>query len=304
MVVSLPNPASPERESEPKIEEPIPRSGDFPGDEAVFGRMRSENFPVAARLLPRTVRRHLHALYGYFRLVDYAGDEAPGNRGALLDLLEVDLKRVYQGTARIPVLRRLQPTALECAIPFETLAKLIEANRRDQHVRRYETFEDLVDYCTLSANPVGEAVLHVFGRAEPELIGLSNRICTALQILEHCQDISEDLRQGRVYLPVADLKRFGCDEDELSRANASTKTRGLIRFEVARAGRILASGAPLVNRLSGMARLAVAGYVAGGRATTAAFPAARFDPLGNQVRPSKLRTFEEWGRLHMLGGSR
>src|SRR5699024_5817490 len=127
-------------------------------------RMRSENFPVASKLLPRSVRSHLHALYGYFRLVDYAGDEAPGDRDALLDLLDVDLRRVYQGTARIPVMRTLTSTVRECAIPFETLVKLIQANRQDQRVRRYDTFEELVGYCELSANPVGEAVLHVFNR--------------------------------------------------------------------------------------------------------------------------------------------
>ncbi|GAB2751729.1 squalene synthase HpnC [Salinifilum aidingensis] len=302
MVVSLPDPTTPNAEAEPSKE--LPRSGDFPRTAAVMGQMRSENFPVASRILPRTMQRHLHALYGYFRLVDYAGDDAPGDRGALLDLLEVDLKRAYQATARIPVMRTLQPTVHECGIPYDTLVKLIEANRQDQHVRRYDTFADLVDYCRLSANPVGEAVLHVFDRAEPELIRLSDRICTALQILEHCQDLAEDLRQDRVYLPASDLKRFHCEEHELTRATASTRLRGLVRFEVDRAHRVLDVGAALVNRLSGMARIAVAGYVAGGRATAAAFARAGYDPLGGDVRPSRTRTFAEWGRLYTMGGSR
>lgn len=301
MVLSLPDHALSGGDSEQPRD--VPRSSDFPRGEAVLSRMRSENFPVASRVLPRGVRRHLHALYGYFRLVDYAGDEAPGHRGALLDLLEVDLKRVYQGAARIPVLRTLAPTVRECAIPYDVLVKLIEANRQDQRVRRYETFDDLLDYCALSANPVGEAVLHVFGRAEPGLVALSDRICTALQVLEHCQDLGEDLRQDRIYLPVQDMRRFGCQEEDLATETAPTRLRGLVRFEVDRALRMLDSGAVLISKLPWMGRIAVAGYVAGGRATAAAFGAAGYDPLGVDVRPSKLRTFGEWGRLYVLGGS-
>ncbi|MEY8037797.1 squalene synthase HpnC [Saccharopolyspora cebuensis] len=281
-----------------------PRSADLPRGEAVLARMRTENFPVASRMLPQGVREHLHALYGYFRLIDYAGDEAPGPRAELLDLLENDLKRVYQGTARVPVLQALTPTVAECGIPFEVLVKLIEANRRDQRVLRCETFDELMDYCALSADPVGESVLHVFGRAEPALVAMSNRICSALQVLEHCQDIGEDLRQGRVYLPAEDLRRFGCTDEDLAADRASTRLRGLVRFEVRRARRMLDSGAPLISQLPNLGRIAVSGYVAGGRATAAAFARADFDPLGVDVRPSKARTFAEWARLYVLGGSR
>lgn len=301
MVLSLPDSAMSGGDSENS--DGMPRSGDFPRSAAVLARMRSENFPVAARILPRGLRQHLHALYGFFRLVDYAGDEAPGNREALLDFLEIDLKRAYQGTARIPMLRALTPTVAECAIPHDLLVKLIDANRQDQQVRRYRSFPDLLDYCALSANPVGEAVLHVFGRAEPTLITLSDRICSALQILEHCQDIAEDYRQDRVYLPTDDMQRFGCREPDLVADRASTRLCGLVKYEVDRARRMLDAGAPLVGELSGMARVAVAGYVAGGRATAAAFAAAKHDPLGVDVRPGRGRTFAEWGRLYVLGGT-
>lgn len=286
------------------FEEDARALGELPGAGTLLERMRSENFPVAAGLLPRRVRRHLGALYGFFRLVDYAGDEAPGDRGTLLDLLDAELGRCYQGTARTPVLRMLGPTVRECGIPRELMAKMIEANRQDQRVRRYETFDDLRDYCALSANPVGEAVLHVFGRPEPALISLSDKICTALQVLEHCQDIREDLEQGRVYLPAEDLKRFGCGDDDLRRAVAPTKLRGLIRFEVGRARRMLRAGSPLVHLLSGLGSVAVAGYVAGGFATAAAFEAAGYDPLAVDVRPTRLRTAGEWARTWLVGGGR
>lgn len=303
MVLSLPDdatsPAGPERTRG------AARSGDFPRSAAVLDRMRSENFPVAARILPGGVRQHLHALYGYFRLVDYAGDEAPGSREALLHFLEHDLRRAYQGNARIPIVRQLQVTVRQCGIPQDVLARLIDANRQDQQVRRYADFDELRDYCARSANPVGEAVLHVFGRAETGLVALSDRICTALQVLEHCQDIAEDYRQAdRIYLPEQDMARFGVTARDLTAARASTALRGLVKFEVDRARRMLRDGSVLIGELRGTARVAVAGYVAGGLATTAAFAAAGHDPLAVEVRPSKARTFLEWGRLFVSGGTR
>lgn len=303
MVLSLPEPAlSGGDADEPGAESP--RSSDLPRLPAVLARMRAENFPIAARILPDGIRGHLQALYGYFRIVDYAGDEAPGNRDALLDLLETDLKRAYQGAARIAALRALTPTVRDCAIPVEVLVKLIEANRQDQVVQRYRTFDELLDYCALSANPVGESVLHVFGRAEEDLLVLSDRICTALQILEHCQDLAEDQRAGRVYLPQQDIERFRCDEEQFTEPVAATRVRGLVKFEVDRAVRMLNAGTPLVARLSGTARVAVAGYVAGGRATAAALAASGHDPLRAEIRPSKARTFAEWLRVFAGGGSR
>lgn len=303
MVLSLPEPALSGGDSDDLGAE-SPRPGDVPRLPAVLARMRTENFPIASRMLPDGIRGHLQALYGYFRLVDYAGDEAPGNRDALLDLLETDLKRAYQGTARIGVLRALTPTVRDCAIPVDVLGKLIQANRQDQVVSRYRTFDELLDYCALSANPVGEAVLHVFGRAEEDLLVLSDRICTALQILEHCQDLAEDQRSGRIYLPQQDFQRFHCDEEQFADPVAATRVRGLVKFEVDRAVRMLNAGTPLVARLSGTARIAVAGYVAGGRATAAALAAAGHDPLRTEPRPSKTRTFAEWLRVFALGGGR
>nr|WP_307849963.1 squalene synthase HpnC [Saccharopolyspora sp. HNM0986] len=278
-------------------------SAQLPDAAAVLARAAGENFPVAARVLPRDLRRHLMALYGYFRLVDYAGDEAPGNRESLLEFLEADLAHAYRGTPRIPLLRALAPTVQECGIPQDVLVRLIEANRQDQHVRRYRTFAELVRYCELSANPVGESVLHVFGCARPDLVSLSDRVCTALQVLEHCQDVLEDLRQDRVYLPEADLAHFGCSLDELGTYPAPLRWRRLIRFQVARAERLLDSGAPLIGRLPGLARLSVAGYVAGGRATAQAFAGAGYDPISVHLSPAKTRTAGEWARLLLTGGA-
>lgn len=281
----------------------VPAPGELPSAQAVLARAHFENFPVASRILPRGLRQHLLALYGFFRLVDYAGDEAPGDRESLLELLEHDLTRVYRGTPRVPLLRALAPTVRQCGIPRELLVRLIDANRRDQRVRRYDTYAELLDYCALSANPVGESVLYVFGCARAELIALSNQVCTALQLLEHWQDIGEDFQHDRVYLPLEDLRRFDCQEMDLAAGSAPPRLRRLVQFEIGRARRMLDDGAPLVGRLSGLARLTVAGYVAGGRATAAAFAGAGYDPLRTDVRPARSRTVAEWVRLCVSGGS-
>ncbi|MDR7299984.1 squalene synthase HpnC [Haloactinomyces albus] len=275
--------------------------GQLPAAETLLAQADSENFTVASRVLPRHIRRRLLAVYGYARLVDYAGDEACGPREGLLDLLEHDLRRVYTGTPRIPLFQALVPVVRECGIPRELLARLIAANRQDQRVRRYRTFAELVDYCVHSANPVGELVLHIFGYARSDLIALSDRICTALQILEHCQDVVEDAQRDRVYLPTEDLEHFSCTEQELTTPSTSAELRNLIWFEVDRARQLLDEGTPLVSRLSGIARLAVAGYVAGGRATVRAFAAAGHDPVSVTVRPNKTRALGEWARLCLTG---
>src|SRR5437867_1401823 len=151
-----------------------PPAGPAPAE--VMARAQGENFPVASRLLPRRVRAHLLAIYGFARLVDELGDAAPGDRMAALDWLEAELDRAFEGSAQHPLLVRLQRTLRDCALPREPFARLIDANRIDQRVERYDTWEQLRGYCALSANPVGELVLRVLGAATPERIALSDSI--------------------------------------------------------------------------------------------------------------------------------
>jgi squalene synthase HpnC len=257
--------------------------------DAVMARAGSENFPVASRVLPRRTRSQLLAVYGFARLADELGDSAPGDRLAALDWLERDLDRAYEGCAEHPLLVRLAPTLHECALPREPFARLIEANRVDQRVNRYQSWEQLRGYCALSADPVGELVLGVLGMATPARISLSSSICTALQLIEHCQDVSEDLARGRVYLPSEDLERFGCTTADLAAEHAGEALRRLLVFEVARARGLLSQGAPLIDELHGRARLAVAAFVAGGRAALDAIERARFDVLPGPPRASRPR---------------
>jgi hypothetical protein len=208
--------------------------GALPTREAVMVQAREENFPVALWLLGPRLRRHLLAIYGFARLVDDVGDEISGDRLALLDALECELD-----TPQHPIMRALTATVRECGLPREPFLRLIEANRRDQLVTRYESLDQLLDYCWLSAAPIGELVLHVFGAATRERIALSDRICSGLQVIEHLQDVEEDRASGRVYVG------------------------GFVGPAEARA--LLEEGAPLVVQLRGRARLAIAGFLAGGR---------------------------------------
>jgi len=285
---------------------------------AMAARSAGENFPVALRLLPARHRQHLMAVYGFARTADDIGDKAPvAERARLLDELEADLAALYQGQSaagrvgqggagegggpRLSVIRALGPAVTQCAIPQQPFLDLIQANRQDQLVTRYPSFGDLQGYCRLSANPVGRIVLYVFGAFSPARAGLSDQICTALQLAEHWQDVGEDFRAGRIYLPGEDMTRYGCTESDLSAPSASPALRALVAFETRRARALLDAGAPLVGTLRGFARAAVAGYVAGGRAALAAIAAADHDVLLATPRPRADRTAAELLRCYATG---
>src|SRR5215210_9596226 len=140
---------------------------------SLAARAPTENFPVASLLFPRALRPHLRAVYGFARLVDLLGDELEGDRLAALDELEAEVEACYEGEPSWEVMRALQPTIRDCALPREPFLRLIEANRIDQRVAEYETWDELKAYCVHSADPVGRLVLGVVGRTEPELVALS-----------------------------------------------------------------------------------------------------------------------------------
>ena len=282
-----------------------------PSARTVMEQASRENFPVAMRVLSRVHRRRLLAVYGFARLADELGDELKGDRLAALDWLEGELDRAYLVGARHPLLLCLQQTLAECVLPREAFVRLLDANRLDQRSQRYQSWEQLQAYCSLSANPVGELVLGVFELASPERVELSDRVCTALQLVEHIQDLGEDVRRGRHYLPTQDLARFDCQHEQLMQLCAqgghdldlkgvpvvsstpdgdfsrqSVRLRKAIAFEVARARTLLAAGLPLVAGVHGRPKLALAGFVAGGEAALEAIERADFDVLGAVPRPT------------------
>lgn len=253
----------------------------------VMAKSATENFTVASRFLPRDVRRHFLAIYGYARFVDDVGDRVGGDRDRQLDWVEAEIDRGLAGTSSHPVFSAVGATARELGIDRSPFADLLAANRQDQVVDRYETYAALERYCSLSANPVGRLVLAVLGRSDELACELSDRICTGLQLVEHWQDVGEDYRAGRVYLPLEDLRRFSVEEPELGGTLAGRELRRLVSFETGRARDLILSGLPLVRLLSGAGRVAVAGFAGGGLAQVDAIGRARFDVLARPVKATR-----------------
>lgn len=263
-------------------------TGIFDAD-VVYSQATRENFPVASRLLPAGVRADVLAIYGFARLTDDIGDELRGDRVGALDWLADELEQAPSGHATHPVMRNLGATIAERGLSIQLCRDLIEANRVDQEVHRYETFDDLVGYCRLSANPVGRLVLEVLDQSTDERNAWSDDVCTGLQVVEHLQDVAEDAAQDRVYLPLADLRDEGTGVDALRAPHASPALRRVVALEAARARHLLFSGVPLAASLPGRARVAVAAFAAGGMAAADAIERAHFDVLAVDCRPRPRR---------------
>jgi squalene synthase HpnC len=249
----------------------------------IDARAAGENFPVVSVFAPRWARPHLRAIYGFARLVDNLGDEAEGDRGALLD----ELERELEGAPRSDVMRRLHVSIEERSLPREPFARLIEANRIDQRKSTYETWDEVREYCTYSADPVGRLVLALYGRADDaELVEMSDSICTGLQLVNFLQDPPRDLALGRVYLPQASLRRFGVAEAGLA-GPLTEPVAELLRFEGQRARSLLEAGLPLRRALGGRPGMSVALFARGGLAALDALDRAGWDVFSNRPAPTR-----------------
>ena len=250
----------------------------------IDGRAGGENFPVASFLAPREARPHLRALYGFARLVDTIGDEAAGDRDALLD----ELERELDGPPTVPIMQRLHETIAACSLPREPFARLVEANRRDQRTTRYETWADVREYCSYSADPVGRIVLGIYGRAdEPELVARSDAVCTGLQLVNFLQDPPRDLALGRVYLPQEDLRSHGVVDADLA-GPWSERVAALLSFEAERARPVLERGIDLAAALGGRSGRSVALFARGGLAALDALERAHWDVFTGRPAPSRI----------------
>jgi len=270
-----------------------------PDIKLIAAKRARENFPVASRFLPKAMRRHLLAIYGFARLTDDIGDEAAGDRSLLLDQVEEELKNAFSGAATHPIFMRLSETIATCRLDKGPFIDLIQANRRDQVITRYRTFDDLKGYCRLSAVPVGRLVLAVAGSLTPARMHWSDDVCSGLQIVEHLQDVGEDAARGRVYLPGVDLEAYGVSENDLRSSTAGPQFARLMAFEVERARGLLAAAQPLVGSLRGRLRVAVIGFAAGGFAALDAIEASGHDVLRQPIRGTKRRLLLHSARLFL-----
>ncbi len=248
-----------------------------------------ENFTVASWLLPHALRPHVHAVYAYCRGVDDLGDEAEGDRLALLDDWEAELRRCFDGGAQQPAFVALQETIRRFDIPPEPFLRLIEANRMDQRVNRYRTFTDLQAYCQNSANPVGHLVLYLFGYRDEERQRLSDATCTALQLTNFWQDVRRDLGKDRIYIPLEEMDRFQYREEDLLAACFDGRLRDLMAFQVRRTRELFRSGLELIPRVRGRLRLDLRLFSLGGLAVLDAIEDIGYDVLIRRPKLSRMR---------------
>lgn len=254
-----------------------------------LARRHYENFTVASVLLPPGLIRHFHNLYAYCRWADDLADETAGGAESLrlLQWWREELVRCYEDHPRHPVLVALQQTIQRFDIPRQPFLDLLTAFEQDQRVQRYQTFDQLRDYCRCSANPVGRLVLYVGDAFSEEAARLSDHICTALQLANFWQDVARDLDRGRVYLPEEDRGRFGYgDEDLLARRFTPTFAE-LMRFQVDRTRDLFYRGFPLVDLVPAVLRSDVELFIQGGLAILRKIEAAGYDVLSRRPVLSK-----------------
>jgi squalene synthase HpnC len=215
-----------------------------------------ENFPVGL-FVPKDKRPYVYALYAFARAADDFADEPiyEGMRRQKLDDWEGLLHRAVRGEAEGPIFVALGETVRRVGIPEELLLDLLSAFRQDTEKRRYASWDELLDYCRRSANPVGRLVLLVFGETDPALPPLSDAICTALQLANHWQDAALDYAEkDRIYVPEELMRRHGVSTWDLDRRQVSDGWRGLMGELVARTRELFARGKPLCDRVSSSLR--------------------------------------------------
>ena len=211
-------------------------------------RAHYENFPVGL-MVPREKRPYVHALYAYARAADDFADEPmyEGMRTEKLDQWEARLHAAYEGRADDPIFIALAETVRVLDVPKPLLLDLLSAFRQDTVKQRYETWDELLDYCRRSADPVGRLVLLIFGYRDPVLASQSDRICTALQLANHWQDLAVDLRRGRIYAPRELRDLHGVKEWDLNAGRVGPEFVALMRELIARTRVLFAEGRPLCD---------------------------------------------------------
>ncbi len=256
-----------------------------------------ENFPVASWLLPPGLRTPIEAIYAFARNADDFADEGErpdAERIALLDGYARSLGRIERGERPDdPVFSRLHDAIRAHDLPIALFHDLLDAFRQDVTKKRYATFDELMDYCRRSADPVGRLLLTLFRKTDPANLRDSDAICSSLQLINHWQDIAVDWGKGRVYLPQEDLAHFGVSESQVAEGRTDGRWRELVHFECERARAMMRSGAPLGTRLPGRMGLEIRAIAAGGLRILDKIEAVQ----GDVFRHRPVLKAGDWGRI-------
>lgn len=225
-----------------------------------------ENFFVLGPLTPLRLTPHLASLYAFARHADDLADETEDSREALklLDAWQQELQYGLDGHPKHRITRALIHTVAKYNLPPKLLFDLIVAFKQDLSSARFETFDILREYTRRSADPVGRLVLRIYGFDDPELDSLSDNICTGLQLANFCQDIGEDARRNRIYIPLDECRRFDVDPVKILDCTPSASLEGLLRFQIVRAYKFLIAGLPLTEKLHGRIKFSTRLFALGG----------------------------------------
>ncbi len=240
-----------------------------------------ENFPVASVLLPAQLRRPIGLIYQFARTADDFADEGrlpDAERLALLAGFGDELRRIENGgDVQTALFRELAPVIEEWRLPFGLFHDLLSAFAQDVTRKRYADLTDVLDYCQRSANPVGRLLLVLYGAATPQNNAWSDKICSALQIINFLQDIAIDYANGRIYLPQDELARYHVCEARIAAHDTGGEWRDFMTFQVERARRMLFDGAALGRVLEGRIGLEMRMIIAGGERILSKIRNAQYD---------------------------
>lgn len=240
-----------------------------------------ENFPVASILMPKRLRKPIAAIYHFARAADDIADEgdlSDAERLAQLEGFRTELARIATNEAPLmPLFQNLATAVRRHALPMQPLYDLLDAFSQDVMKKRYASFEELLDYCRRSANPVGNLLLHLYEEATPVNIAYSDAICTSLQLINFWQDVAKDHAIGRIYLPLDELAQHGVDQAQIARGICDDKWRALMKFQVDRARALMLAGKPLGTILTGRIGLEMRMIIAGGLRILSKLESAQYD---------------------------
>ncbi|MDP9148036.1 MAG: squalene synthase HpnC, partial [Acidobacteriota bacterium] len=290
------------RPKELQIAESLPRIGCSLEEAQKYTRRLAthhyENFNVVSWLLPRELHQHFYNVYAYCRWADDLGDEVPEPARALqlLDWWRHELQRCYDGKPSHPVFIALRETISAKDIPEQLFADLLKAFRQDQKVKRYDTWESVLDYCVYSANPVGRLVLYLCGYRDQQRQELSDATCTALQLANFWQDVSRDLEKGRIYIPLDVAAAHGLKEKDIAERLFDERYVNLMKNLIARTRTLFALGAPLATMVDTRLSVDLEMFGQGGLAVLDAIENMGYDTLHRRPSVSKTKQVRLLGR--------
>lgn len=232
-----------------------------------FARSHYENFPVISFLIEKDLRKHIAVIYWFARTADDIADEGnlpEEHRVDELNLFRDNFTGIVLGDISSPVEAALLNTIKEKNLNPQLFYDLVSAFKQDLIKKRYNNFEELLDYCSRSANPVGRLLLELHNVNAPEALLLSDKICTALQLINFYQDVEVDIRKGRIYFPFDEMERFGVDESQFELNQNNSNLEKLVKFSLERAEKLLLEGGKLMRYLPPRLKYEIKWTVLGG----------------------------------------